>query len=48
MRVAIIVRGGVVQGVLGDDDSIRVELYDYDNEPDQQDPPEAEYPYTLL
>jgi hypothetical protein len=48
LRIVIVVRGGVVQAVLADSAKVKVELYDYDNEPDRHEPDEQEYPYVIL
>jgi len=47
MRIAIIVEGGNVQAVLSDCKEIEVKIFDYDNEPNQNEPLPNEYPEII-
>ncbi len=48
MKIAIVVSGGNVQGVLADSHDIQVEIFDFDNEPDKEEPSLERYPASLL
>lgn len=46
-KIAVIVEGGVVQGVRADGAKLMVGLLDYDNKPDAESIDESEYPLEL-
>jgi hypothetical protein len=47
-RIVVVVEGGNVTAVLGNCPNIEVDLIDYDNEPEAEEPSDEEYPFPLL